>query len=296
MWLEALRCILYAMVVLVLAGAAFLGGRWTAREMERRHEPLTVAEVPASQRERARAYLEFALAERFRGRPAAALDALDQARRMDPEMRGLDYQVALAHADLSDHDAAAVAARRSVAAGDETSNALALLAMVAMERARAQGTPEAAEEEVLARVQESREADPLNAMPLYVLGEFHRLRGRPELAVEAYQRALERVSKTDSIMVSTVKAGLSGLRLHHEPGSPPLKLQEINGLLPPEQLFFGAADALLRGDNGAAVDFLREARARMSEELFQALLQDSFFQDFLPPGILSDPPESPPQR
>jgi hypothetical protein len=68
-------------------------------------------------------------------------------------------------------------------------------------------------------------------------------------------------------------------------------LNAINGVWPPEQLFFGAADALLRGDNAAAAEFLGEARTRLPEEVFQAMLQDSFFQDYLDPSILADAPE-----
>jgi len=296
MWLEVLRYTLYAMVVLVLAAVAFVGGAWTARELNRQWEPLPPPEVPASQRERARDYVEAALAARFGGRHQEALDYLREARSLHPGMRGLDYQFALTHRDLGDRPAAEAAARSSVDRDEETSNALALLALLAMEQARENDAAAAAEETVLARVQESREADPLNPMPFYVLAEFHRLRGRPDLAVEAYQRALERVSKTDSMLVSTVKAGLAGLRLHHEPGAPPLKLLSINGVLPPEQLFFGAADALLRKDDEAAAGYLREVRTRLPEDLFEALLQDSFFQDYLPAGILNDPRESPPHQ
>jgi hypothetical protein len=132
-------------------------------------------------------------------------------------------------------------------------------------------------------------------MPHYVVAEFYRFAGQPELAVDAYRRALERVSKSDSIMVSTVKAGLAGLRLHHEADSPPLKLQSVNGIYPPEQLFFGAADALLRGDQGLAADYLQQAREGLPEPLFEALMQDSFFQDYLPDGIKTLPSSDGPQ-
>jgi hypothetical protein len=47
-------------------------------------------------------------------------------------------------------------------------------------------------------------------------------------------------------------------------------------------LFFAAADALLRGDQQAALGFLREAQGRVSDPVYKALLQDSFFQDYLP--------------
>lgn len=287
--------VLYGMLVLLLAGIAFVGGVFVARETSK--EPMVFAEepVPAENRRLARDHVEAALAARFAGRHQEALNYLERARRENAKMRGLDYQFALTHLDLRDFDAARTAALRSAEKNEETSNAHALVALVALERARTDGSVEQARAEVLENVQRSREIDPLNPMPHYVLAEFQRAAGQPELAVDSYRRALERVSKTDSIMVSTVKAGLAGLRLNYEPGDPPLKLHSVNGIYPPEQLFFGAADALLRGDRAAGEDYLRQAKERLPEPLFDALLQDSFFQDFLPGGMVSDPSKDVPQ-
>ncbi len=290
MWLEVLRAVLYGMVVLTLAGIAFVAGAFTAKKMAKPPPEVVVEEVPAKE------LLEEALAARFVGRHNEALSLLEQARSRHASMRGLEYQFALTYLDLEDFEAADERARRSVEREEETSNAQALRALILLEKSRLDGSVAANGTEILAHLQESRESDPLNPMPLYIMGEYHRAAGRPELAVDAYQRALERVSKTDSYMVTTVKAGLAGLRLNYRRGDPPLKLQEINGVLPPEQLFFGAADALLRGDNAAAAGFLREAKTRLPEKLFEALLQDSFFQDYLTPGILNDPLEPDPQQ
>jgi tetratricopeptide (TPR) repeat protein len=295
MWLDVLRAILYGLLVLMLAGIAFVGGVFVAKKTS--EEPFVPAaqEVPSEKRQMARDFVEAALAERFAGRHAEALSFLQHAREQDGTLRGLDYQFALTHLDLQDFEAARSAAQASLAKDEETSNAHALTALIALEQARAGGSAEAVRGEVLQSVGRSRETDPLNPMPHYVLAEFYRFAGQPEPAVEAYRRALERVSKSDSIMVSTVKAGLAGLRLHHEEGSPPLKLQSINGIYPPEQLFFGAADALLRGDQVAALDYLRQARERLPAALFEALMQDSFFQDYLPGGINIVPPSEDPQ-
>jgi tetratricopeptide (TPR) repeat protein len=289
MWLDVLRAVLYGLVVLTLAGIAFVGGVFTAKKMEKLPPVKTVVEVPTEDSEAARKFVEAALASRFAGNHAEALRYLGDARLLNPTMRGLEYQFGLTYLDLDDYEQAETSARRSVEREEETSNAQALRGLILLEKSRAAGPVGAAGPEILARLQESRETDPLNPMPLYVMGEFYRADGKPELAVDAYRRALERVSKTDSFLVTTVKAGLAGLRLNYRDGDPPLKLHEINGVLPPEQLFFGAADALLRGDNGGAAGYLREARTRLPEEVFQALLQDSFFQDYLAPGILEEP-------
>jgi tetratricopeptide (TPR) repeat protein len=295
MWLVALRYAVLTVLALMVAGIMFVAGVYTGRLTEKAQEPPPVIEVPLSQQERARAFLEVALAARFVGRHSEALTNLEEARRLYPLMRGLDYQFALTYLDLDDYDDAMLAAQRSIEKKEEMGNAHALIALATIEKAQTQGSLELVEDVVMTRLDDARVADPLNSMPYYVLAEFHRMRGRPEPALIAYQRALERVSKTDSVLFSTVKAGLAGLRLHHGPTSPPYKVLEINGVIPPEQLFFGAADCLLRGDQEQAAVYLREAKSRLPEETFNGLLQDSFFQDYLPAGILdvrqpNDPP------
>jgi tetratricopeptide (TPR) repeat protein len=247
-----------------------------------------VDEVPSADRQAAADAVEAALAARFTGSNREALGHLEDARRLYPAKRGLAYQFGLTYLDLGDYEQAEASAKRSVERDEETSNAQALRGLILLQKARAEGRVAAKEPEIMARLRESRETDPLNPMPLYIMGEAYRAAGRPELAVDPYRRALERVSKTDSYLVTTVKAGLAGLRLNHKQSDPPLKLQEINGVLPPEQLFFGAADALLRGDKAAASGYLAEARTRMPAKTFEALLQDSFFQDYLDAPIVSD--------
>lgn len=288
--------VLYGMLVLMLAGIAFVAGVFVAKKTEKEPFVPVVEEVAPEKRKMAKDFVESALAERFAGRHREALDYLQQAREQDASLRGLDYQFALTYLDLRDFAAARASAQTSITKDEETSNAQALAALVLLEQARTNKQPAAeVREEILQSTQKSRETDPLNPMPHYVVAEFYRFAGQPELAVDAYRRALERVSKSDSIMVSTVKAGLAGLRLHHEPDSPPLKLQAVNGIYPPEQLFFGAADALLRGDQALAVDYLRQVRDRLPEPLFEALMQDSFFQDYLPDGMKTLPSSDDPQ-
>ena len=294
MWLDALRSVLYGMVVVMLAGVALVAGIITAKKTEKPPPLKIVKEVPPEQRAAARELVEQALAARLAGNHGEALARLEEVRTQDPGMRGLEYQFALTYLDLGQYGPADDAARRSVDRGEEKSNAQAVRGWILLEKARAEGAVAAEGTEILARLEESRATDPLNPMPLYIMGEYYRADGRPGLAVEAYRRALERVSKTDSFLVTTVKAGLAGLPLNYQADHPPLKLHAVNGVLPPEQLFFGAADALLRGDNGAAAGFLREAKTRMPEELFASLLQDSFFQDYLEASILEDPAQPAP--
>jgi len=289
MWLEKLRAILYGLVVAMLAGVAFVAGVIVAKKTEPPPSAVFEEKVSVADRNAARELFEEALAARFSGNHSEALRCLEAARARDATMSGLDYQLARTYFDLTDFAQADALARRSIERNQQTSNAYALRGFILLEQARAAGNVAEQGPEILSRLRESRFTDPLNPMPLYVMGEFYRADGRPELAADAYRRALERVSKTDSFLVSAVKAGVSGLRLNYREGDPPLKLQEINGVLPPEQLFFGAADALLRGDSPTAARYLQEARTRLPEEIFHALLQDSFFQDYLPPGILNDP-------
>ena len=248
MWLGVLRSVLFCLAAVLLVAAAFVAGAVTGRKSAAAKFVPGPVEVRAEERELARGLAEAGLAARFAGRGREALGHFDEARRHDPTLRGVDYQRALTLLKLGEYDEAAQAARRSVENGEESGNAHALLGLIALERARGSGAVSAAGEEIQRHVENARQADPLNPMPLYVLAEFHRAAGEPAQAVDAYQRALERVSPSDSILISTVKAGLAGMRLNFTPASQRYKLQEMNGVAPPEQLYFAAADALLRGE------------------------------------------------
>ncbi len=279
--MEKLRKILLAMAALMVAGVLFVAGAWAGKKFTEKPAPVETEEVSPGASAKARAFVEAALSSRFNGNHREALRLLDEARRYDSNLRGLDYQFGLTQLDLADYPAAEASAKRSVARGEETGNAHALLALVALESARAAGNPAASEKAVLASVGNSREADPLNPAPHYVLAEFYRATGRPGLAVESYRKAFERASSSDSILVATIKVGLSGLRLDHSASSPPYEPQVVDGETPPEQLVFGAADAVLRGDKDKAVAYLKRARQRIPGPVFQALLKDPLFEDYL---------------
>lgn len=282
------------MLAVVLVAAAFVAGAAVGRKSAASHFVPGPAEVSAQNRERARGFAEAALAARFAGREREALGYFEEAKRNDPGLRGLDYQRGLTLLGLGEFEEAESAARRSLANGEEVANAHALLALILLEGARAKGAVAETGGVIEAEIAEARLADPLNPMPFYVLAEYLRAAGRPEAAVDAYQRALERVSKSDSILISTVKAGLAGMRLNFSPSSPRYKVQEVNGTAPPEQLYFAAADALLRGEQETATAYLERVRGRVPPEVFKALLQDSFFQDYLAGAIVSDPgPKAP---
>jgi tetratricopeptide (TPR) repeat protein len=294
MFLRVLRMTLYGLLVLLLAAGAFFAGRWLATPKAAPAVALPAAVVVPEKRDAAKNFVEAALAARFRGDVRGALELLEAARNEDAALPGLDYQFGLTYLELQDYDAAEAAARRSVERGEELANAYALSGWVALKKARRTQSLEGAGDAVMGSVASSRAADPLSPAPFYVLAEYYRSVGRPGSAVEAYQRALERVSKIDSMMMATVKAGLSGLRLHHTPGQPALEPAKFQGAVPPEQYFFAAADALLRGDRETAITYLSKVRVRIPGPLFEALLKDSFFQDYLGSATIPDPhPETP---
>ncbi len=283
-------------VALLAAGALFVAGAWAGKKFTEKPAPVAAEEVSPGASAKARTFVEAALSSRFHGNHREALQLLEEARRHDSTLRGLDYQFGLTHLDLADYPAAEAAAKHSVARGEETGNAYALLALVALESAHAAGNPAAAEQAVLASVGNSRKADPLNPAPHYVLAEFYRATGRPGLAVESYRKAFERASSSDSILVATIKAGLSGLRLDHSASSPPYVPQVVGGETPPEQLVFGAADAVLRGDKAKAVAYLKRVQGKIPGPVFQALLTDPLFEDYLAQGTISSETDPPPNK
>jgi len=281
MSLQKFRLAFYGIIVLVVAVAAFFVGAFVSKKRVEAKAATAYLAVSPEEVEASRGFVAAALASRFISEHPAALESLRRARDQNPSMTGLDYQLALTYLDLADFDSAAGAAQRSVAKSEELGNAYALLALIALERARQIDSPELAREQIARLVKESTEAAPLNPMPYYVLAEFYRAVGQSELALGAYNQALLRSSKSDGLMIVMVKAGLSGLLLNQSSQNSPLQLNMISGVAPPEQLFFGAADALLRGDKGQANDYLEEVKGRISKETYKAILSDPFFQDYL---------------
>lgn len=279
--MELLRKILLGIAVVVVAGILFVVGAEVGTAVSKKTAIPAEKNVEFTSQTSARDLVEKAMASRFYGKLREALEQLEEARRWDVTMRGVDYQFALTYFDLRDYEQAEEKARRSIRRNEEISNAHALLALIYLVQAQDNGSPEVSEDRVMKNVHASRLADPLNPMPHYVLAEFYRAIGRPDLAVTAYRRALERVSKSDGIIMSTVKAGLAGLRNNHDANDPPFEPVLEDGEAPPEQFFFAAADALLRKDKERAVAHLEQARKQVSADVFQAIIEDSFFQDYL---------------
>lgn len=292
MWLGVLRNILYTMAGLMICGAAFVAGVSVARQTARPALPLETTEISAEQVRRAGELVEKALAERFAGGNAKAVELFDEAAAADPSLTGLDYQRGLCFLQSGDFAKAEAAANASLAKDEEFSNAHALLIMCAAGRARA------GEKTDPQRVGEwaanARAKDPLGPFVHYAMGEYSRATGQPREAVGHYRKALERVSAADSFLVATVKAGLSKLRLQQDSDDKPVMPWIDQDPVPPEWLFFAAAQALLDGDKPTAQAFLVRAEQVVSPEIFSALLQDSFFKDYLPEGIPNNPQHSDP--
>jgi len=287
MWLDVLRNVLYALAALTLCAVAFAAGIFTARHTVRPPAPTETLQTPPEQREEARQQVEDALAARFTGDNAKAIGLFDQAAATDPSFKGLDFQKGVSFLQMGDFAKAEAAANASLEKGEETANANALLIMCATGRIRAGEKVDSARVEEWAR--QARTKDPLAPFVHYAMGEYSRAIGQPRDAVDHYRKALERVSAADSLLVSTVKAGLAGIRLEQNTGGEVIAAEVDLSSLPPEELFFGAARSLLAGDTERAKVLLERAREVLRPEVFSALIRDSFFQDFLPEGIVSDP-------
>jgi len=276
------------MALVLLAGAAFLAGVLAAaRTSQRDTRPLELPTTGAEQARQARALAEQALAARFGGDHDKAIGLFDQAAAVDPQFRGLHLQRGLTQYFAGRFAEAETAARASLAAKEETADAYALLVLCAAARA---GAGEATDKAQIDEwTEESRGADPLSSFIHYARGEYARAIGEPREAVEYYRKALERVPPTDCFLASTVKAGLSGLRLRQPSDPKPFMPSLSDENVPPEWLFFAAAQALLDGDPETARAWLVRAKGTVRPEIFSALLKDSFFQDYLSDANFSDP-------
>lgn len=284
MWFKVLRRILFSLATVFLVIAAFVAGAVVAKLNPRDSRPLELPTTPAQETRRARELVEEALAARFAGDHGKALQLLDEAVLADPAIRGAEYQRGLTFLSEGNYAAAETSARASLSKNESVADAYALLVMCAAGRAAAGEATDP--EEVAEWATKARQTDPLAGFYHYAQGEYARATGRPVEAVEHYRRALERVSAADSFLVATVKAGLSGLRLRQSSGVKTVMPSIEDQSLPPEWLFFAAAQALLDGDQATAKAFLERARQVVRPEIFSALLKDSFFEDFLPDGMI----------
>ena len=287
MWLGVLRIILYTLAALTVCAVAFVAGVFVARQTVRAPGPLELPVTPTEQVKRAKELIEEALAARFEGDNSKAIQLFGEAATLDSSLKGLDYQRGLSFLFSGDFPNAEAAANASLSKGEEAANARALLVMCAAARARSGETTDPKHVEEWFR--EARAKDPLSSFVHYAMGEYNRAIGQPRAAVDNYRRALERVSAADGYLVATVKAGLSKLRLR-QTSDPRLVMPSIDDpALPPEELFFAAAQALIDEDTATARAFLDRAEKVVRPEIFSALLRDSFFQDFLPKDIVNDP-------
>ena len=287
MRLTLLRRILLVIAVLFLCVIGFFAGVLGARMKASDERPLEPAKTPPDQVRQAKQLVEDALAARFEGNNSEALKLFDEASTADPSLKGLDYQRGLTFLFDGDVASAEKAANASLRKKEQEANAYSLLVVCAATRAAAGETTDSAKVETWAA--ESRAKDPLNSFVHYAMGEYLRATKQPRAAVERYRKAQERVSAADSYLVATVKAGLSALRLRQNSGPKQFMPQIGDDSVPPEWLFLAAGEALLQGDQQAAVAFLTRARGVVRPEIFAALLKDSFFQDYLPEGIPNDP-------
>jgi len=287
MWLGVLRTILYTLAAITVCAVAFVAGIFVARQTVRPPGPLELPVTPTEQVNRAKELIEEALAARFEGDNAKAIQLFGEAATLDSSLKGLDYQRGLSFLFSGDFPNAEAAANASLAKREETANARALLIICAAGRARTGETTDP--KQVEEWFGEARAKDPLRSFVHYAMGEYSRAIGQPRDAVDHYRKALERVSAADSLLVSTVKAGLAGIRLEQNTGGEVVATDVDLGGLPPEELFFGAARSLRAGDTERAKVLLERAREVLRPEVFSALIRDSFFQDFLPEGIVSDP-------
>ena len=292
MWLTRLRRILYSLALLLVCGAAFILGMLYSRPSSPDWRPLELpvtVSAPAASGETPGApdLIEEALAARFAGEHGKALQLFDRAAAVEPSPAGLQYQRGLEFFFAGRLSEAEAAARLSVEAGEMEARSYALLVMCAAARsAKGESTDPTQVEEWAAK---ARTKDPLDSFVHYAMGEYSRAIGQPGQAVEHYRKALQRVSVSDALLMATVKAGLSDLRLNQAVG-PEFVIPDLaDESIPPEQLYFAAALALLGNDPQTAAAFLQRAREVLPPDVSSALLKDSFFQDYLPAHMLFGP-------
>lgn len=191
----------------------------------------------------------------------------EAARKLDPELKGIDYQLAVVAFNENDLAAAKTMAEKSIASAQEVSACHLLLGVMA---GQAKDYPLSVSE-----FEKAAEANPANPNPYYNLSETYREQGDPKKAIEALRKAMQRNPADPlyplKLRLARIEAG-EDESLDKET-SEQLRLPSPAG----DWLLTAAAIALKRGFYPEAASLLDQSRQAMQSVLFFAMLQDPVF-------------------
>ena len=248
----------------------------TSAVPERVRPALTGEKQPATMPQRAA--IDRALADLRSGLPVQALSTLRKVRAENPQIPSLDYLVALASMQAGDHEEARSALDSTLAKGERVSDALALLAALAVEAQdgaidRPFGSLEPAADRLL---REAIEADPANPFPYFELATRLRTRGDNSGAKKMLESARMRLQPVDAHTAIEVSLRLLELQEKDDAELPAIPSQAMGAA----DLFGAAYLGFRRGRPEEAAEFLRRAAGVLPEDVFAYLAADPAFTPY----------------
>jgi len=235
-----------------------------AKKIASRGETPWPAEVAAE--------LDLAMIELRDDQADAALTRLQKVESANPAVSSLAYLVALAALQSGDIDLAEQKANESIDKQERISDSLALLAVLASQKAgdatRPQmGVPRLRAEQLL---RQACLADAANPYPRFELGTLLRYQGRREEAIAEIKGAQARLNPIDSHMIMGITLELMRLETLPVEQLPPAEASSDDV----RKVFPAAYAAMRRGDFPQAAALLQKCRESLPADVFDYLIFD----------------------
>ena len=203
----------------------------------------------------------------------AAIESLENARRGDEHLPGVNYRLASLYARSNDAAHAIPLLDRSIIEGEDVAASYSLRGELTNQYNRTDQSPGDLEKATL--------LEPFNARYFFVWGEALRRAGKSDRALEQLRRALDRLQEPALLGIYALKVRLTQLELGQEESFAAEMATQLKLAPPPVDWLLTAAGAEMHGGNfPAAAEDLGRVRALIGENETAAQLQDVFFRKF----------------
>ncbi|MEO6053056.1 MAG: hypothetical protein ABIP97_03505, partial [Chthoniobacterales bacterium] len=214
-----------------------------------------------------------------KGDMQAGLVLLKKIAAVDPDMPGIDFQLAETAFKLKDYDSARLYANQGIAKNNRPELCEMILGLTQWRQHTIAMT--SADKMAAEQLESSYEMNPSNPYSLYFWGEIEREAGNFSHGSELIMKAADRVDPLDSVLVLHVKAKLAAIQAQRAAigaGNVPPDL--VKGGANGDQQLLQALVYLYQGKSQEAVLAAREAKTVFPPELFSILIYDSSFREF----------------
>jgi len=200
---------LWLIAAMVIFGAFATGYLWRQNKVHPENvSEGTAKNVDEAQRMEAMALIDEAVRARHEERWQGAMNALREARRFEPTVRGVDVLLGEISVEQKDARTLLQAAREALRRGENESSAYLLLALESWMQRGETGTAKAGDA-AKQHLADAAERESSNASVYFFLGELNRLLGESGAALTSLSGALSRQEPWDSSALLGVKMQLA---------------------------------------------------------------------------------------